>query len=164
MQWRQVNNSLWLTNQSVRLISLLLNSYEKAFDESLLSSSSNNIKSNRHKAAILFTMPHPVIAHDNAKDPCIKYANAAALHLWSRCWDEMIGMPSRLTAPEKERAKRQEALLNVSEKHVLENYQGVRVNSKGDYFIIKNARIWTIWDEHNMIYGQAATFADWCRI
>ena len=109
-------------------------------------------------------MCDPVIAHDNATDPCIRYANAAALRLWSRCWDEMIGMPSRLTAPEKERAKREEALLNVSVKHVLENYEGIRVNSKGEYFIIKNARIWTLLNKEGNTCGQAATFDYWWKI
>ena len=109
-------------------------------------------------------MPNPVMAHDTSTDPCLNYANAAALQLWSRCWDEMIGMPSRLTAPEKERAKRQDALLEVNSEHAITNYQGIRVNSKGEYFTIKNARIWTIWDENNLIYGQAASFDNWCRI
>ena len=109
-------------------------------------------------------MQNPVIAHDNEVNPCINYANAAALQLWSRCWTEMIGMPSELTAPKEERKKRNNALLEVSQKHSITNYQGIRINSQGEYFKIKNARIWTIWDEKDLVYGQAATFQDWYRI
>ena len=158
-----MNNPPWLTNHSLRLVSLLLNSYQTAFGESLITSP-NIIQSNQQKGKILFAIPNPVMAHDNATDPRLNYANAAALRLWSRCWGEMIGMPSQLTAPEAERAKRQDALLNVSKKHAITNYQGIRINSKGEYFMIKNARIWTIWDENNLIYGQAATFDTWYRI
>lgn len=162
-QWLQVNNPPWLTNQSLRLVSLIVNSYRIAFDNSLITYP-GVIHSNRQQAKILFTMPNPVMAHDASTDPCLNYANAAALRLWGRCWDEMIGMPSRLTTPEEERAKRQNALLDVNREHAITNYQGIRINSKGEYFSIKNARIWTIWDENNLIYGQAASFNNWCRI
>ena len=60
-------------------------------------------------------------------------------------------MISRLTARAKEQEKRQYALNQVIEKQAIKNYQGKRINSKGELFIIQNAWIWTIWNWENQI-------------
>ena len=51
-----------------------------------------------------------MLAHSTGNDPSLSYANAAALQLWETRWDELIGMPSQLTAPDSERAERSSAL------------------------------------------------------
>ncbi len=153
----------WLTKKSLKIIRLLLKSYQIAFHEPLLNPNLT-LNSDFERGKALFAMSHPVMAHDNKNDPCLNYANAAALQLWSRCWEEMIGMPSRLTAPETEQEQRKHALKQASKKHAIKNYQGIRMNSKGELFMIKHARIWTIWDEKDSIFGQAATFAVWQQI
>ncbi len=158
-----MNKTPWLAKRSLTVINLLLESYQLAFGECLITSTSHT-KSNLEKAKSLFAMPNPVIAHDNSNDPCLNYANAAALELWDRDWHEMIGMPSRLTAPETEYKKREQILGKVQKSKAIKNYQGIRINSKGEYFMIKNVKIWTIWDEEDLIYGQAATFDNWCQI
>ncbi len=104
------------------------------------------------------------MAHDNSSDPCLNYANSAALQLWNRRWDDMIGMPSRLTTPQEEQKQRKAALAQASKRHAIKNYQGIRINSQGELFIIKNARIWTLFDEKNHPCGQAATFDCWWKI
>ena len=113
---------------------------------------------------MLFSMSKPVMAHSNAKDPCLNYANSAALQLWSRCLNEMIGIPSRLTAPKDEQKQRKKALEAALSKNGIKNYQGIRINSKGELFMIKNARVWTIWDENKKPCGQGATFDCWWKI
>ncbi len=162
-QWQPVNKSPWLTNQTLKLVELILTSHTIAFQESLLQSIAISTPT-RDKGGALFTSKNPVLAHNNAKDPCINYANKAALQLWGRQWDEMIGMPSKLTAPRKERANRL-TLLNQAKIHQgISNYQGVRINKKGQLFMIKNARIWTIWNGNGIACGQAATFDTWWKI
>ena len=76
-------------------------------------------------------------------------------------WHEMIGMPSRLTAPIDEYQKRQSALTQVLKNNAIKGYQGTRINSKGERFLINDARIWTIWNEAGLPIGQAATFDTW---
>ena len=109
-------------------------------------------------------MQNPVMAHNQDQDPCLNYVNAAALELWGNYWGEMIGMPSKLTAPEEEREKREHSLKQVNGRTSIENYKGVRVNSSGEYFIIDKARIWSILNEKGEVCGQAATFNAWWKI
>ncbi len=73
-------------------------------------------------------------------------------------------MPSRLTAPKEEFSKRKYALQQANKNKAISNYHGIRVNRKGELFIIQNACIWTIWDEEGSPCGQAATFDSWKRI
>jgi len=158
-----MNNAPWQSKKSLKLVHLLLTSYKNSYGEDLLIPS-RSWYSAKEQAIKLFNIQNPVLAHDNAKDPCLNYANAAALLLWNKCWDEMIGMPSRLTAPKKEQEQRKKALTHVTEKHAIKNYEGIRVNSQGELFMIKNARLWTILDEANYVVGQAATFNCWWKI
>ena len=162
-QWLQVNDLPWLTPKTLKVVHLLLMSYQHAFGESLLPSS-KIFNSEVEKGQELYTMQNPIISHNNAKDPCLNYANYAALQLWNRCWDEMIGMPSRLTAPKKEQIKRTNILKEATENNPIKNYKGIRINSKGELFMIENTQIWTISNNKGHTYGQAATFDHWWKI
>ena len=84
--------------------------------------------------------------------------------LKNKSWNEMIGMPSRLTAPKEERSKREDDLNAVRRSHFIKGYQAIRINSKGQLFQIKNAKIWTLLDLNGRAYGQAATFDSWHMI
>ncbi len=102
-----------------------------------------------------------VLAHDNRHDPRLIYANATALRLWERSWQEMIGMPSRYTAEVAARAQRAFALQRAQNQDAFEGYSGVRVSRTGQRFMINNARIWTLWDDKGRNCGQAAAFSSW---
>lgn len=102
-----------------------------------------------------------MLAHNTRQDPTLIYANAAALKLWCRRWSQMVGMPSRLTAPEQERRERAQALGSAQQQDAVRGYQGIRVDSQGRQFVINNARIWTVWDEQGERCGQAASFSNW---
>ena len=162
-RWQQVSDTPWLTQKSLAIVDMLLTSYKNSFGERLLISS-KVFDSPLEKGQMLFALQNPVMAHDIAKDPHLNYANASALQRWDRCWEEMVGMPSRLTAPEEERDQRKHALKQAIDTHAIKSYQGIRIDSKGNRFIIKNARIWTLWDKKGHAYGQAATFNEWQRI
>ena len=102
-----------------------------------------------------------MLAHGTEQNPRLSYANAAALQLWDSHWDGLIGMPSRLTAPDSERAERSSALGQAKRLDAVQNYHGIRISRKGRRFMINKARIWTLWDAEERVCGQAACFSDW---
>ena len=102
-----------------------------------------------------------MLAHGTEQDPALSYANAAALQLWDSDWNVLIGMPSRLTAPDSERAERSSALSQAKRLDAVQNYHGIRISRKGRRFMINKARIWTLWDAEERVCGQAACFSDW---
>ena len=155
--------SPWFDDEVQHLVKLLLNSHQRAFKRCLLAELNCSVNAN-NSAMIsqeLFNANFPVLAHNRGEDPQLNYANSAALKLWDRSWDMMIGMPSKMTAPSDQRQSRSEALKNALNSHAIEGYGGIRVNSKGQIFSITNARIWTIWDDRNRAFGQAASFKEW---
>ncbi len=148
--------SPWLNSKNNRIVRLILNSHEQAFNYPLLKKQSDMQNSKN-----LFSQQLVILAHDNSKDPILVYANALALKLWEKTWEEMIGMPSRLTAPEEEQKQREIAIKNALNKISITNYEGIRITSTGKLFLIKKAKIWKIWDEQSQTFGQAASFLNW---
>ena len=102
-----------------------------------------------------------MLAHGTEQDPKLSYANAAALQLWETRWNELVGMPSRLTAPNSERGERSTALGQAKRLVAIQNYRSILISRKGRRFMINKARIWTLWDAEERVCGQAACFSDW---
>ena len=150
----------WLTTEKQGLAGLLLQSHERAFARPLIASAQPH-RSKRLLCQELFACGFPVLAHGREQDPRLSYANAAALQLWDSHWDELIGMPSRLTAPDREQAERSSALGQAKRLDAVQNYRGIRISRKGRRFMINKARIWTLWDTGERVCGQAACFSDW---
>lgn len=148
--------AVWLTPAKQQLAACILRSHERAFGRPLLPGSDN-----AHAAQNLFSADTVVLAHNGSADPCLIYANAAALQLWERRWAEMIGMPSRLTAEPQERADRARMLASALQQHASEGYSGVRISQSGRRFRIHNARLWILWGPGDQPCGQAAAFSDW---
>ena len=142
------------------LVSILLLSHRRAFDCPLLASDRPGT-SRRLTAQELFNSSMAVLAHNNAGDPALTYANATALRLWKRPWNEMVGMPSRLTAAQSERNERSASLKQALARDAINTYSGIRIDRCGRQFMIHNARIWTLWDEEGRRCGQAAAFSSW---
>ena len=153
-------NAAWLTAETQALAAMLLHSHQRAFGRPLITAAQPG-HSKRLICQNLFACGFPVLAHGTEQDPKLSYANAAALQLWDSHWDELIGMPSRLTAPDSERAERSSALGEAQRLDAVENYRGIRISRKGRQFMINNARIWTLWDAGERVCGQAACFSDW---
>ena len=145
---------------SLIIVEQVIRSYQSAFGKDLFNYPVGAI-SELKLAELLFSMEYPLLAHDNSIDPCITYANATALKLWGKCWAEMIGMPSKLTAPREEWAQRDTALKKATKIKAIQNYEGVRINSQGSRFLIKGAEIWSLLDRNDKYCGQAATFNEW---
>ena len=150
----------WLTPENQRWAMVIQSSHQRAFGRGLLPGHLTTDQS-RTAAQSLFSCSDPVLAHNGNQDPTLIYANAAALLLWRRRWDAMVGMPSRLTAPEQERKERAQALGSAKKVDGFQGYRGIRMDREGRKFVIDNARIWTLWDEQGERCGQAASFARW---
>ena len=146
----------WLSPQLLGLTALLLDSHQRLFQRPLVCS--NGI---RLAAQELFVLDQVVLCHDGSEDPRFLYANRAALQLFSRNWEQMVGMPSRLSASANQRLSRREQLELAKRQDKLENYSGVRVNSQGRRFQIRGARIWSLIDQERHYSGQAACFSQW---
>ena len=113
------------------------------------------------QARRLFYAPFVVLSHDNAPDPVLNYANEAGLSLFELSWDELIGMPSRLTAQAPEQAERSRLLAAVADSGFIDDYKGVRMAKSGRRFAIERATVWNLLNENGAPCGQAATFANW---
>ncbi|KGG25314.1 MULTISPECIES: MEKHLA domain-containing protein [unclassified Prochlorococcus] len=150
----------WLSSEKQELVNLLLISHQHAFNRPLLACERHQ-PSQRLAGQELFAATQPVLAHSDGHDPNLSYANAAALQLWGRRWEEMVGMPSRLTAPTSEQDARANALGRALQKDAIKGYQGIRMNNEGRRFLINNARIWTLWNQEGLRIGQAALIGSW---
>jgi PAS domain-containing protein len=108
--------------------------------------------------------PFVVLAHDGGADPRFIYANEAAQACFEYSADELIGLPSRLSAEAEERAARQLLLDRVSRDGFISDYSGIRIAKSGRRFRIENAIVWQLIDAHGTHHGQAATFSEWYDI
>ena len=102
-----------------------------------------------------------VLAHNNAGDPALNYATTTAREPWKRPWNEMVGRPSRLPAAPSERRERAASLNQALARDAINTYNGIRVDQCGRQFMIRNSRIWRLWDEEGRRCGQAAAFSSW---
>ena len=131
----------WLSPQALGLVSLILQSHQKLFGRPLIKA-----QGSRLAAQELFVLDQVVLCHNGAEDPSFIYANRAALCLFQRSWQEMVGMPSRLSASQQQRLDREKFLAQVREKNCIDGYAGERINSQGKRFQIRGARLWNLFD------------------
>lgn len=114
-------------------------------------------------AVRLFTLDAVVLSHDGGADPVFVYANLAACELWNMSVDELVGMPSRYSAPPEHRDSRASMLADAASSGVLFDYSGERIAKDGSRFIIERATLWTV-DGYPERPGQAVVFRDWRQI
>lgn len=100
-----------------------------------------------------------VLAHDKREDPCFVYANLRAQQYFERTWDELVGMPSRLSAEAPERAERASLLAQVQRHGYSRDYRGLRVARSGRRFWIERATLWNVRSADGTALGQAAMFS-----
>ncbi|MCB1442561.1 MAG: MEKHLA domain-containing protein [Methyloceanibacter sp.] len=102
-----------------------------------------------------------VLAHSPAPDPLFIYANKAAQALFEYRWDEIVGMPSRLSAEVPNRAERQRLLDAVARDGFATGYSGIRIAKSGRRFRIDDGILWQLRDADDTLHGVAATFSHW---
>ena len=102
-----------------------------------------------------------VLAHNTDADPRFVYANRTAQACFEYGWDEIVTLPSRLSAEAPDRAERQRLMEAVARNGFIADYSGVRVAKSGRRFRIENGVVWQLFDEAGTLHGQAATFSSW---
>ncbi|MGI9136554.1 MAG: MEKHLA domain-containing protein [Candidatus Nanopelagicales bacterium] len=110
-------------------------------------------------AEALFTLNAVILSHDGGDDPHFVYANQAAADLWRMPVSELIGMPSRLSAPLEHQAERASMLTDAAGSGVLSGYAGERIAKDGTRFMIEDATLWTV--DFPQGPGQAVVFTTW---
>ena len=105
--------------------------------------------------------PFGLLAHDAQPDPCFVYANLAALSCFEYPDDELIGMPSRLTAELPDRDERQRLLDAVARDGFVDGYRGLRIAKSGRRFWIEDVTVWMLVDIGGLVQGQAAIYRRW---
>ena len=112
----------------------------------------------KEQSEALFNAPFSVVSHGTEADPVFKYGNKKALELFEMTWEEFTKMPSRNSAEPVEQEVRAEFMAAVTKNGFVDNYEGVRISSRGKRFLMKNAIVWNVLDENGKYCGQAATF------
>jgi hypothetical protein len=97
-------------------------------------------------------------------DHVFRYANRAGLQRFEAAWEELIGLPSSLSAEPVCREERRRLLDEVGRRGYIENYAGVRISRRGRRFRILRATVFNLLDAQGAYVGQAATFAEWEKL
>ncbi len=105
--------------------------------------------------------PFGLLAHDTQPDPRFIYANLAALSCFEYPDDELIGLPSRLTAEAPDRDERQRLLDAVARDGFIDGYRGLRIAKSGRRFWIEDVTVWMLIDAAGVTHGQAAVYRRW---
>jgi len=111
--------------------------------------------------AALWRAPFGLLAHGVQPDPVLFYGNRRALELFELAPEQLVRMPSRLTAESDGRAERAELLDQVAQQGFIDNYAGVRVSAMGRRFRIEGATVWNLIDRQGARRGQAAAIRSW---
>lgn len=135
---------------------LLLKSYQCLLQQSLLETSKQSAW-----GRLAFTANFALLSHNTDQDPLFNYANRTALDLFEFSWDELIGLPSRLSAEPVNQQERERLLARVTTQGFIDDYAGVRISKTGRRFRIQGAVVWNVIDEQGVYRGQAAWFKDW---
>jgi len=104
---------------------------------------------------------HAVLAHNTDPDPRFIYANKAAQACFEYGWDEIVSLPSRLSAEPVDREERQRLLDSVARHGFATGYSGLRIAKSGRRIFIEDGVVWQLIDGDGAVRGQAATFAKW---
>ncbi|SEI56471.1 MEKHLA domain-containing protein [Dyadobacter sp. SG02] len=114
--------------------------------------------------------PYAILAHNTDADPRFIYANAQALASFKYSQEEILAVPSRLSASQQDRPERQRMLEIVLRDGIVYNYSGPRVDKYGNSFMIYDGIVWQLRDADGQVFGQAALFwpdevkrPDWFR-
>lgn len=112
----------------------------------------------------LFDASFCVVSHNTNTDPVFNYGNRVALDLFEMTWEDFTKLPSKLSAEPQIREEREQLLSRVAERGYVDDYKGVRVSSTGRRFMVENAVVWNLIDNHGQHHGQAAVLYSWTEL
>jgi MEKHLA domain len=149
-----------LRSESMARACLILDSHERVVGRPLLSVRG----SDEARARALYEANVVVLAHGVEPDPIFDYGNLLAQQLFEFPWEELVRLPSRLSAEPMNREERQRLLDAVAQRGFIDDYAGVRISKSGKRFRIAGATVWNLLDAEGARRGQAATFSSWTPV
>jgi hypothetical protein len=155
-----MNQIIWQQSQVVSWCQLLLNSYSHFLGKELI----ERQETPEAQSQLLFESSFVVLSHGNEADPIYNYGNQIALDLWEINWENLIKMPSRLSAEQVLREEREKVLAITAKQGYITDYQCIRISKQGKRYQINDITIWNILDQTGNYLGQGATFSQWSRI
>lgn len=154
------HDETWRTQAWLERAGWILDSFERWLKRPLLDRAEDRFEDARR----LYHAPFVVVSHDTQADPHFQYGNLKALELWELTVDQLLAMPSRLSAEPMHREERARLLQKTSDQGYADDYQGIRISRTGKRFRIEDAIIWNLVDEADTRQGQAATFSRWTNL
>lgn len=147
----------WSSPEWIERVARLLDSYDRWLGKTLIERSGDA----RDDARRIWEAPFVVVAHGTEPDPILNYGNRIALNLWEMDVASFTSTPSRRTAEPLHRDERARMLERTTRDGYIDDYQGIRISSTGQRFLIRRAIVWNVVDDAGNRIGQAATFAAW---
>lgn len=102
--------------------------------------------------------PFGLLAHDTRADPLFIYGNVSAQRCFEYSWDELLMLPSRLSARAQQMEDRKQFLEQVGRQGFATGYRGLRVSKSARTFWINDGIVWQLVDQTGVLRGQAALF------
>ncbi len=155
-----MNDPVWIHSSIITWSQFLLGSYRYWFGRDLVDRNASPAS----QSEALFEAPFVVVSHGTEVDPILNYGNQAALCLWEMTWEQLRRTPSSQTAEPANREERSRMLMLTEEQGCLEGYRGVRISALGRRFLVVDATVWNVFDEHSQRVGQAAAFSRWLML
>lgn len=112
-------------------------------------------------AESLWRAPFAIVSHGVETEPIFNYGNALALSIFDYTWQAFTQLPSKLSAEPMNHDARRALLNKVTKYGYVNDYEGVRINRKGQRFLIQQATVWNVLDEQGNYCGQAAKIEHW---
>jgi hypothetical protein len=103
--------------------------------------------------------PFGLLAHNTHTDPLFIYGNLAAQRCFEYSWDELLQLPSRMSARPQQVEDRRQFLEQVSKQGFDTGYRGLRVSKSERSFWINSGTVWQLVDQGGVLHGQAALFS-----
>jgi hypothetical protein len=103
--------------------------------------------------------PFGLLAHNTHTDPLFIYGNLAAQRCFEYSWDELLQLPSRMSARPQQVEDRRQFLEQVSKQGFATGYRGLRVSKSERSFWINSGTVWQLVDQGGVLHGQAALFS-----
>ncbi|GBF89195.1 hypothetical protein Rsub_01912 [Raphidocelis subcapitata] len=141
------------------LLLSICDSYWRAYKEVLMPVELKQLPEAVYKA------PFVCLAHnkfeEGVSDPQFVYANRAALRLFEGTWDDIVGLPSRMSADDTVQEERNSLLQQAADSGAISNYEGWRRSLKGKRFKIRGVRLFNVKLLTGELYGQAVVFNEY---
>lgn len=99
-----------------------------------------------------------LLTHRGDPRAMLNYGNTFALGLWECDWEQFTATPSSATAPDDDRAAREQMMQQVGRDGFVSGYEGRRVSRTGRPFLIQEVTIWRLLEENGESFGIAAFF------